>query len=90
MNETLLEKNNMNAHFNREHKKAFLDKHIEFICMKGRTNSQNQDNIFILLDGDVKIIGVFDGHGINGHQVSSFAQGKMLEFIRNSNGDFFS
>ena len=89
MSETLLEKNNMNSHFAREHKSKFIDKQIQFMSKKGRTNSQNQDNIFIILDGDVKIIGVFDGHGLNGHQVSSLAQGKMLEFIRNIHGDFF-
>ena len=46
--------------------------------------------MFILLDGDVKIIGLFDGHGFNGHQVSSYAQGKMVDFIRNKNGNFFN
>lgn len=80
----------MNAHFDRECKNAFLDKHIEFMCKKGNQNEKNQDNIFILLDGEIKIFGVFDGHGLNGHLVSSFAQGKMLEFIRKKNGDFFN
>ena len=46
--------------------------------------------MFILVDGDVKIFGIFDGHGINGHLVSSFAQGRMVEFIRNKSGDFFN
>ena len=89
MNESLIQADNINSHFNRQHKAAFLDKHVEFMCKKGRINKQNQDNMFILLDGDVKIIGLFDGHGFNGHQVSSFAQGKMLDFIRNKNGNFF-
>jgi len=59
------------------------------MCRKGRTSETNQDNFFILLDGDVKIYGLFDGHGQNGHQVSSFAQSKFMDFIRNKNGAFF-
>ena len=67
----------------------FLEKHIEFSCRKGRLNETNQDNFFILLDGEVKIYGLFDGHGQNGHIVSSFAQSKVLDFIRNKNSAFF-
>ena len=90
INETLLEKGSINLHFQREqHKKLFLDKQIEFMCRKGKTSGTNQDNFFILLDGDVKIYGLFDGHGQNGHQVSSFAQSKVMDFIRNKNGAFF-
>ena len=37
----------------------------------------------------MKIYGLFDGHGQNGHQVSSFAQSKVLDFIRNKHGAFF-
>ena len=33
------------------------------MCQKGKMSEQNQDNIFILLDGEVKIYGLFDGHG---------------------------
>ena len=83
VNETLLEKKSINCHFDRKHNEMFLEKHIEFMCRKGRLNNANQDNSFILLDGDVKIYGLFDGHGQNGHQVSSFAQSKVLDFIRN-------
>jgi len=43
-----------------------------------------------LLDGDVKIFGLFDGHGINGNFISGFASGQMLDFIRNIQGEFFS
>ena len=62
-NETLLEKKSINAHFSREHKKMFLEKHIEFMCRRGKPSEPNQDNFFILLDGEVKIYGLFDGHG---------------------------
>ena len=60
------------------------------MCKKGRQNPENQDNLFILLDGDVKIFGLFDGHGINGNFISGFASGQMLDFIRNIQGEFFS
>ena len=59
------------------------------MCRKGPSNENNQDNFFILLDGEVKIYGLFDGHGTNGLQVSSFAQSKVLDFIRNKHGAFF-
>ena len=29
-------------------------------------------------------MGVFDGHGLNGHLVSSFVMGSMVNYIRNS------
>lgn len=40
------------------------------------------------MDGNVKIFGVFDGHGMYGHLVSGFAAGKMLEYIRNHDKTF--
>lgn len=89
INETLLEKKSITSHFQREHKKMFLEKHIEFSCRKGMVTETNQDNLFILIDGEVKIYGLFDGHGQNGHIVSSFAQSKVLDFIRNKHSAFF-
>ena len=47
------------------------------------TKKQNQDNFFCVTDNELKIFGVFDGHGEYGHLVSSYAQGIMLDFIRN-------
>jgi serine/threonine protein phosphatase PrpC len=44
----------------------------------------NQDNFFILIDGETKIYGLFDGHGVKGHLISSFAMGTMLDYIKNS------
>ena len=32
----------------------------------------------------MKFIGVFDGHGLNGHLMSAFAMGAMADFIQNS------
>lgn len=38
-----------------------------------------------MVDGDVKIMGIFDGHGPNGYMVSSIAMSMMLDFFKNSN-----
>lgn len=46
-------------------------------------NKQNQDNFFCVTDSELKIVGVFDGHGEHGHLVSSYAAGIMLDYIRN-------
>lgn len=35
---------------------------------KGIKAAPNQDDFFILKDGDLKILGVMDGHGLYGHQ----------------------
>lgn len=45
-------------------------------------NKQNQDNFFVVADSELRIFGVFDGHGEFGHIVSSYAQGIMLDYIR--------
>ena len=89
LNETILERQNVNELFSREHRKLIYDKNIELMCKKGLASHENQDNLFILLDGDVKIFGLFDGHGLNGNYISGFASGMMLDFIRNIQGDFF-
>jgi serine/threonine protein phosphatase PrpC len=80
----------VNDHFSPEHHKLILLKNIEFMCKKGKGTTENQDNFFILIDGEVKIFGLFDGHGVNGNQVSGFASGMMLNFIRNIASDFFA
>jgi serine/threonine protein phosphatase PrpC len=35
------------------------------------------------VDDNLKIFGVFDGHGEFGHMVSAYASGIMLDYIRN-------
>ena len=40
--------------------------------------------MFCIVDGDTKIFGMFDGHGANGHLVSGFVMGQMLDYIKNS------
>ena len=37
----------------------------------------------MVIDAELKIFGVFDGHGEFGHLVSNFASGIMLDYIRN-------
>ena len=44
----------------------------------------------MLKEGDMKIIGVLDGHGIHGDQISSFAGSMLLNYIRNVKGSFFN
>ena len=62
----------------------FADKNIEFSCKKGQHGHINQDNFFVIVDGDTKIYGLYDGHGAKGHLISSFAMGTMVDFIKNS------
>ncbi len=87
---TILEHFSNGTHY----QKLLHDKNIEYQCKKGGgyetlntqfylPNKQNQDNFFIVSDSDLKIFGVFDGHGEFGHMVSSFASGIMLDYIRN-------
>jgi serine/threonine protein phosphatase PrpC len=42
----------------------------------------------VLIDGEIKIFGIFDGHGVYGHLVSGFAAGTMLDYIRNHEHTF--
>lgn len=71
-----------------------FERNIEFQCKKGGgheslntqyylPNKQNQDNFFCVADSEMKIFGIFDGHGEYGHLVSGYASGIMLDYIRN-------
>ena len=64
-------------------------KGLLMVCKKGHSGLPNQDNLFTLVDGDLKIFCVADGHGINGDKVSSFATSMLLNYIRNVRGSFF-
>lgn len=50
----------------------------------------NQDSFFSIVDGDVRIIGLFQGHGEDGHIVSNAAMCHMLDYLRNRNDNFCS
>jgi len=82
--ETLLNDGDFLAHFSEDNKKSLEPLGIEFCCKKGKKNSKNQDNFFVLNEGKSRIMGVFDGHGVNGHLTSSFAMAAMVDYIQNS------
>ena len=86
--ETLLNNRDILEHFNVKNKKLFADKQIEFLSKKGCHNGPNQDNFFVIVSGSqgkkVKIMGLFDGHGLYGHKVSNFVMGQMADFIKHS------
>ena len=44
--------------------------------------------MFVIIDGNIKLFGVFDGHGPRGHLASSFAQAKFVQYIQ-ENKKFF-
>lgn len=79
--EKILNRENILDHFKRDNKKQMQD--VEYVCRKGNNNIMNQDNFFVIQDGDCKIFGIFDGHGLNGHNCSSFAMGAMVDFLKN-------
>lgn len=77
-----------------DHREILYENDIEFQCKKGggfqsysanyfMPNKPNQDNFFVVTESDMKILGVFDGHGEFGHLVSSYASGIMLDYLRN-------
>jgi len=38
--------------------------------------------LFVLIESDIKIFALLDGHGEKGNQVSSFAAAKMISFFQ--------
>ena len=86
-NEDILNEKSILNHFSKKHRLQFLnqrDHSIEYLCKKGQLNSVNQDNFFCIVDGDIKIMGIFDGHGEQGHIVSNFAMCQMVDYIKNA------
>ena len=45
--------------------------------------------MFVIIDGRVKLFGVFDGYGPRGHLVSSYAQAKFVEYMTKKNKKCF-
>jgi hypothetical protein len=46
---------------------------ISYMCVKGKKADEiNQDDFFIIIDTGYILLGVFDGHGNYGHELSSF------------------
>jgi serine/threonine protein phosphatase PrpC len=52
----------------------------------GNPNWINQDNFFVMEGPDVRIYGVLDGHGENGHLVSRRCRENFPHFIKSANG----
>ena len=62
---------------------------IAFTCKKGSNlDLPNQDSVCgVLHEASVgRLLGVFDGHGPNGHDVSHFATQDLIRFLRSSDG----
>jgi hypothetical protein len=74
--ESILNNENILDHFKVDNKKKMIDLNkIEYLCKKGDNHEHNKDNFFVITEGVTKFIGVFDGHGMNGHLASSFTMG---------------
>jgi hypothetical protein len=84
--ESILNRENFLSHFSfqADIKKLLNEKNIQYACKKGKKNPINQDSFFCISEGINKIYGVFDGHGLNGHLISSYTMGAMAEYIQNS------
>lgn len=52
--------------------------------------TENKHSFFSICESRIKIIGVFDGHGVDGHYTSCAAMGLMLDYLRNKNDVFTS
>ena len=76
--------------FNQNHLNTLREKGLVMVCKKGHSGYPNQDSVFTLIDGDLKIYCVADGHGVNGDKVASFALSMLLNYIRNVKSSFFS
>jgi len=55
---------------------------LAFICKKGlKPESPNQDDFCVVLEGASILLGVFDGHGPFGHEVSNFVHALLPKLI---------
>lgn len=56
---------------------------IAWACKKGlKANSPNQDSFSILaVENEFILIGVYDGHGPNGHDVSQYVRQEMVKLV---------
>ena len=58
---------------------------IAFTCKKGlKPESPNQDDFCIVLEGETILLGVFDGHGPYGHDVSNYVHTLLPKLITSS------
>ncbi len=64
----------------------FSDDRLAFVCRKGSKPGPNQDDFCCLVmkganRSEESLLGVFDGHGANGHVVANMAQ-KLFPKVR--------
>ena len=58
---------------------------IGYACKKGlKPESPNQDDFCIVIENESILLGVFDGHGPCGHQVSAFVHSDIVRLILDS------
>ena len=87
--ESMMNDQNLLRHFLKSNKKIFEEREIEYICKKGQKHETNQDNFFCIVDGPNKYYGIFDGHGANGHLISCFVMGAMVDYLKNSSRAYY-
>lgn len=63
--------------------KEFLLEHDLWVCCKKglKPESPNQDDFTIVLKQDSLILGVFDGHGVHGHEVSNYVHNELPRLL---------
>lgn len=62
------------------------DMNSDYICMKGlNAKNANQDDFSIALQNNFKLLGIFDGHGPNGHIISTYASRRIMQLIASDN-----
>ncbi|CAG9312097.1 unnamed protein product [Blepharisma stoltei] len=73
---------------NKTHTDFLLHLGISVTCKKGlKPESPNQDDYCIVIDGPSFILGVFDGHGFYGHDISNYVH-TLLPIIMLSNANW--
>ncbi|KAF4737801.1 hypothetical protein FOZ63_029948 [Perkinsus olseni] len=72
--------------------RTLRDSGIGYACKKGlKPDSPNQDSFLIMnVDDSFTVYGVFDGHGLRGHDVSNFVKESLVKLILNESKDAIS
>eukprot|EP00747_Dinoflagellata_sp_TGD_P029757 gnl/TRDRNA2_/TRDRNA2_134149_c0_seq1.p1 gnl/TRDRNA2_/TRDRNA2_134149_c0~~gnl/TRDRNA2_/TRDRNA2_134149_c0_seq1.p1 ORF type:complete len:403 (-),score=76.78 gnl/TRDRNA2_/TRDRNA2_134149_c0_seq1:147-1298(-) len=63
-------------------RRTLAEMHVGMVCKKGlKPESPNQDSFVIVKTDEFTLLGVFDGHGPNGHDVSEFAVDTVVKLF---------
>lgn len=63
---------------------TFKDKSIAITYSKGyKLDTPNQDKFFIIIDGDLEVFAIIDGHGPFGHKVAQYIEEFFFQQISN-------